>query len=415
MYSLNRRSALKTLGAMGCGSLASRFTTSLNAGMHPMNKDTSDIPASLNRTGWELFRKLDGANVLISPASIGLALAMTERGAGGQTRDEMRQVLHFSPENPQTDPGFASLVDQLGAEKPGRQIRVANRLFAQKDFAFYPEFTSQVRDWFHAPLEQVDFINQSEQARQRINDWVEQQTRKMIKDLVPSGIFTPLTRLVLANAIHFKGEWQLPFLKSGTHAAPFETAPGQKIEVPRMNQKKRFAIRETAEAEALEMPCKGLDRSVHFILPKKRHGLANLIETLDPATFAKQLLFSQAKEEETVLGLPKFKIESKQTLNTALAELGMPSAFSVQKADFSGMNSTKQPLKIDAVLHKAVLVVDELGAEAAAATAVVMGLRSAPAKMPRTFTVDQPFLVAITDKATQSVLFLGKVAEPGKV
>jgi serpin B len=181
-----------------------------------------------------------------------------------------------------------------------------------------------------------------------------------------------------------------------------------------MSQKRRFTIRQTEDAEALEMPCKGSDRSVHFILPKTRMGLASVENKLNIESIDK-LLFGEAPTEEVQLGLPKFKIESSQTLNQPLAQLGMPTAFSNTSADFSGMNGGKEPLKIDAVLHKAVLVVDELGAEAAAATAVVIGLRSMPAKPPRSFLVDQPFLVAISDKATRSILFLGRVTEPAKV
>lgn len=411
MSDMNRRAALKTLGALGLGSIAYPCLPTLRGESKLTNQG---IPNSLNQSGWELFRTLPTGNVLISPTSIGLALAMTERGAKGQTAQEMRKVLHLENTTLSADPGFATLVNGLQAEKPGRQVRVANRLFGQKNYGFLPEFTTQLKDWFHAPLEEVDFINETEASRLRINGWVEDQTAKMIKDLIPSGVLSSLSRLVLANAIHFKGEWLSPFQKGSTHPAPFEKAPGQMVQVPRMSQKRRFTIRQTEDAEALEMPCKGNDRSVHFILPKTRMGLASVENKLNIESLDK-LLFGEAPTEEVQLGLPKFKIESSQTLNQPLAQLGMPTAFSNTSADFSGMNGGKEPLKIDAVLHKAVLVVDELGAEAAAATAVVIGLRSMPAKPPRSFLVDQPFLVAISDKVTRSILFLGRVTEPAKV
>lgn len=364
----------------------------------------------LNRLGWELFGKLSKDDLFLSPSSIGLALAMAEQGARGETRDQMRKVLHLEDSPSGVDPGWRAIIDSLRAEKPGRQVSLANRLFGQKDYGFLPEYTALLGKWFDAPLEEVDYQNNLEKSRVRINTWVEEQTRDMIKDLVPQGALTPLARLVLVNAIHFKGEWLAPFEKDSTRPQPFEPAPGKSITVSRMNKTGSYVTRNTSEAEALELPCKGGDRSVHFILPKKRHGLASVeknlkVEDLDT------LLFAEARASHVKLGLPKFKLESRQTLNDGLVQLGMPLAF-VPKADFSRMNGGKEPLFIDQVLHKAVLVVDEKGAEAAAATAIMMRALSARIDPPKEFLVDQPFLVAITDKTTKGILFLGRVVTP---
>lgn len=402
----NRRQMLQSLGALGLlPALGLRGSMMTGPQSHSLSN-------GFNAFGWDLFRKLGGANPFLSPTSIALALAMTERGARGETRNQMRKVLRLPESDSPTDPGFGPLLANLVATKEGRQISMANRLFGQKGYGFQAEFLAQVRDWFQAPMEEVDFIQNTEGARQTINDWVEKETKSKIKDLVPPNVLTRLTRLVLANAIHFKGLWLTPFTKDATRPAPFETAPGSAKQLPRMSQKKRFAIRETDEVECLEMPCKGSDRSVHFLLPKRRHGLDAVIQNLDGESLANKLLFSEARAEEVSLGLPKFKIESANTLNQPLADLGMPDAFSRTKANFMGISESRDPMQIDAVLHKAALVIDELGAEAAAATAVVVGVRSAIPRPPRVFTVDQPFLVAITDTPSRAILFLGKISDP---
>lgn len=365
---------------------------------------------SLNRLGWELFGKLSQEDLFLSPSSIGLALAMAEQGARGETRDQMRKVLHLGDYQNDVDPGWRAIIDSLRAEKPGRQVSLANRLFGQKDYGFLPEYTARLGKWFDAPLEEVDYQNSLEKSRSRINSWVEEQTRDMIKDLIPPGALTPMARLVLVNAIHFKGEWLAPFEKNSTREEPFETAPGKSITVSRMNKTGSYVTRATSTAEALELPCKGGDRSVHFILPKKRHGLAAVEKTITSEDLD-TLLFAEAQPSRIKLGLPKFHLESNQTLNAGLISLGMPLAF-VPKADFSGMNGGKEPLFIDAVIHKAVLVVDEKGAEAAAATAIMMRTLAARVDPPKEFLVDQPFLVAITDKTTKGILFLGRVVTP---
>ncbi len=409
MMRIDRRTALKSLALAGGLPQLAR-ATSLSESIE--TSAPSSLSAATNQLGWELFRSLGAGNLFLSPASIALALAMTERGARGATREEMRKVLHLPSEQTESGSGWSQLVGALQAEKPGRQVRIANRLFGQKGYGFSQAFLKDLADGFQAPLEELDYASNPEACRARINEWVADQTRKMIKDLIPTGVLQPSTRLVLANAIHFKGDWLLPFSKSSTMLATFEVAKGESKKVERMRQKKRFVVRENDKAMVLEMPCKGGDRSVHFLLPKTRHGLAEVESALNLETL-QTLLFAKKDAEEVGVGVPRFKVEVAKTLNGALSQLGMPTAFT-DKADFSGMNDSKEPLKIDLILHKAVLAVDELGAEAAAATAVLMAPTSVPARPPREFLVDQPFLVAIVDKPTESILFLGRVSDPSK-
>lgn len=401
---MRRREVLKSALVAGLGG---SFVTDLPAAP----PSPASVSQATNAFGWSLLRALDPArNAFLSPTSIAAALGMTACGAEGETRAEMAKVLGFPAGEESLDPTWKELIKSLRADKPGRQASLANRLFGQKGYGFLPGFTGRLASSFDAPLEEVDF-GMPEPARDRINAWVAGQTRDMIKDLIPSGVLTPMTRLVLANAIHFKGEWDQPFTKSKTFDQPFELAPGSTKALPMMSQQGRFVLREDDEATSLAMPCKGGDRGLVFILPKKRHGLAELEAGLTPARL-ENLVASAAPLQKVDLRLPRFEVDTRFSLDTTLKKMGMPRAFEPGRAQFGAMNGGKEPLQIDAVLHKAVLKVDEQGAEAAAATGVVVGVRSAVPQPIRRFVVDQPFLVVIRDQVTGGLLFLGRVREP---
>lgn len=401
---MRRREVLKSALVAGLGG---SLVTDLPAASPP----TASISEAANAFGWSLLRAQDaGKNAFLSPTSIAAALGMTACGAEGETRAQMAKVLGFAAGDEALDPAWKELIRSLRAEKPGRQVSLANRIFGQKGYGFLPGFTGRLASSFDAPLEQVDF-GMPEPARDRINSWVAGQTRDMIKDLIPSGVLTPLTRLVLANAIHFKGEWDQPFTKSKTMDQPFELAPGSTKSLPMMSQQGRFVIREDDGASSLAMSCKGGDRTVVFILPKKRHGLSELEEALTPARLD-NLVASAAPIQKVDLRLPRFEVDTRFSLDGTLKKMGMVRAFEPGRAQFGAMNGGKDALQIDAVLHKAVLKVDEQGAEAAAATGVVVGVRSAIPQPVRRFVVDQPFLVAIRDQGTGGLLFLGRVREP---
>lgn len=374
------------------------------------NTPMQSIVTGSNHFGFHLLRQLEGGNSFVSPTSIAAALGMTAMGAKGETLDQMAKVLRVPAGSPDMDKGWKGLIETLTADKPGRQVKLANRLFGQSGFSFLPEFTGRLSSAFAAPMELVDYKN-PEAARARINAWVEENTNKLIKDLIPSGVLTPLTRLVLANAIHFKGDWLLPFTKGMTRPGKFEVSKDKNLTLPMMRQTANFRIREDEDAEVLEMPCKEGDRLVYFALPKARHSLAALEKKLTPDSLDK-LLVSQVPNQRVELVLPRFEVNTSLSLKKTLSAMGMPMAFA-DDADFSGISTEDKTLHIDEVVHKAVLKVDEQGAEAAAATGVIVGVRSAmPPREIRKFVVDQPFLVAIADKATGALLFLGRVNEP---
>jgi serpin B len=293
-------------------------------------------------------------------------------------------------------------------EDKGYELRIANRLWGQRGYGFLSSYLETTRENYGAELAQVDFDSQAEQVRREINAWVEEQTNDKIKDLIPSGALDSLTRLVLTNAVYFKGKWEHEFDKKATQDTPFTLSAGEKIDVPLMFQKKRFRYGETGELQLLEMPYKGDDLSMLVLLPKKVDGLAAMEEKLSAESLAQWS--SEMRRQEVRTYIPRFKLTEEFQLNSMLSALGMPSAFAPTKADFSGMNG-KRDLYITAALHKAFVDVNEEGTEAAAATGIVIGVTSVRPE-PKVFRADHPFVFFIRHNPTGSILFMGRVTNP---
>jgi serpin B len=355
------------------------------------------------------LRERDG-NLFFSPESISTALAMTYAGAKGQTAEEMASTLHFSLGQERLHPAMAALLHDLHADREakGYQLHTANALWGQKGVPFLPEFLALVKDNYGAGLNEVDFRNATEQARQTINAWVEKQTNDKIKNLIAEGVLRPDTDLVLTNAIYFKGDWASPFKKERTHDAPFQVSADEKVTVPLMEQTAKFSYLDGDTFQALELPYAGQDLSMVVLLPKKADGLAALEQQLTEARVRGWL--ARLRPEEVRVALPRFKVESGFDLAKTLEAMGMKQAFTPE-ADFSGMDG-RRDLFISAVIHKAYADVNEEGTEAAAATAVLM--TRAAARINPIFRADHPFVFLIRDTRSGSVLFLGRVVNPSK-
>jgi serpin B len=379
-----------------------------------------------NRFALELFAKLQSTkgNLFFSPYSISTALAMTHAGARGETESQMAETLHFPVSaNPRTDSSSKSLPErqQFALEfgkiikdlnnrgrKGSYTLTVANALWGQKDYGFLQEFIKLIETSYDGRLNEVDFIRAAENARKTINAWVEKKTNGKIKNLIGEGVLDSMTRLVLTNAIYFKGNWAKQFEEKRTQDAPFTLADGQKIDVAMMNQKSEFGYTETDTFQALELPYVKEELSMIILLPKKFDALDKFEKTLTPDNLAQWL--SEIHKREVVVFMPKFKMTSQFGLADVLKSMGMKDAFS-SDADFSGING-KRDLLISAVIHKAYVEVNEEGTEAAAATGVVMRLTSiGPAPIP-VFRADHPFLFLIRDNLTGSILFVGRVTNP---
>ncbi|XYI01701.1 serpin family protein [Sorangium sp. So ce1128] len=352
--------------------------------------------------------------LFFSPASVSTALAMTYAGARGETATQMAKTLEFTLAPEALHPAFGGLVKELtqatGPRAP--ELRIANRLWGQAGLTLEPAFQSTTQQHYGAGIELVDFKGKSEQARGSINQWVEQQTNAKIKDLMPPGSVTPLTRLVLTNAIYFKGKWATPFDKQATRNEPFTVKPGAAPAVPMMRKTLQAKLGQAADASVLELAYEAQNPerplAMVVILPAQVDGLPKVEQRLSAGQLKGYV--EALRPARVDVALPRFKMTAEFELSKALSELGMPLAFDQAKADFSGITRA-EPLFISQVRHKAFVEVNEEGTEAAAATGVVMTTRAAPAP-PSVFRADHPFAFLIRDVATGAVLFMGRVTDP---
>jgi serpin B len=361
---------------------------------------------SINRLSTDLYKKLAAGgtdNLFLSPYSISTALAMTYGGARGATAEQMAATLHFGGQGA-THPAFSHRQKMLNAiqEKGHIQLSIANSLWPQLDYSFRPDYLAMTKEFYGSKIKPVDYKTDAESARVEINSWVEDETNDRIKDLIPEGTLNTMTRLVLANAIYFKGRWANQFKPETTRPAPFKLAEGKSVEVPTMFLTADFRLAHSNDFQALELPYEGDDLSMLVLLPAQTDGLPGLEKELS-AEWLSDLRFN---EMEVMVQLPKFKLESSFSLGKTLAAMGMPLAFS-QQADFSGMTG-KPNIYIDEVVHKAFVEVNEEGTEAAAATGVIMRATS----MPPMFEANHPFLFLIRENSTGAILFIGRVTDP---
>jgi len=361
----------------------------------------------------DLYRQVCAGegNLFLSPYSVSSALAMTLAGAGGETARQMNAALRFSLGPDALHPAFAEMAERVGRIQSAGDVtlRAANALWPQDRHPFREAFLSLVRAHYGAAVRPQNYIQDAEGARQRINADVAEHTERKITDLIPAGILNDMTRLVLTNAIYFKGNWASPFRPEHTKDAPFFLQADQGVPVPMMQQKDRFGYAETPKCQILEIPYAGDAVSMLVLLPRAVDGLSRLESDLtrDNLSAWRQSL----NRREVRLLLPRFKMTARFRLDAALKALGMTDAFDEARADFSGMDGGAGRLFIGAVLHKAYVDVNGQGTEAAAATGVVVGL-TAMAEPPPEFRADHPFVFMILERETGTILFLGRVTDP---
>ena len=377
----------------------------------PSKSDIAAVVRGNNEFAFDLYAQLkekDG-NLFFSPESISTALAMTYSGARGTTAEEMAKTLHFTLKNDHLHPAFHALIEELNGagKKRGYQLSVANALWGQQGFKFLTDFLKLTKKNYGAGLQEVDFAGNTEGARKTINAWVEKETKDKIKDLLQPGVLDSLTRLVLTNAIYFKGDWDRQFKKDLTQKDAFHLSADNKVDAQVMHDTGKFKYFDGGTFQALELPYKGKELSMVVLLPKKIDGLADFEKTLTAAKVADCL--PKLREQEVSVSLPKFKMTSEFSLNDTLNAMGIKQLFNANGADLSGMDGQRD-LFVSAVVHKAYVDVNEEGTEAAAATAVVVALAAAPAHPE--FRADHPFVFLIRDNRSGSVLFLGRVANP---
>jgi serpin B len=389
--------------------------------------DQAAVVEGNNAFAVELYNQLrnQSGNLFFSPESISTALAMAYAGARGDTASETAETLHFTLPPDRLHPAMGELLSNLNSAHDGYQLRVADALWAEKNYTFLDVFLKLTSSDYGGGFNQVDFKGAHEAARLTINQWVEQKTENKIRDLIPPGALDSTTRLVLTNAIYFKGEWQTQFDKASTRDEDFHLSGPepllgglrwQTIKAPLMHRTGGFNYLNGGTFQALEIPYKTEELSMIVFLPNDAGGLPALERSLT-AYNMRQWLGRLQHASKVILTLPKFKMTRQFELHDALAAMGMPQAFDRKMADFSGIASRKTMLAdgnlyISSTIHKAYVDVDEEGTEAAAATGIQhRGLTGHPSP-PIIFCADHPFVFLIRDNHSGSILFIGRVTNP---
>ncbi len=377
----------------------------------PQPSANTTIANSINNFTFKTYSVMsnESGNLFFSPFSISTALSMTAEGAGGQTLEEMRNTLELSSDSSANRKGFESLLDSLDAKNVGYNLSIANAIWIEKTFSVRQEFSSALSTYYHALAQQADFVRNPDGERTNINNWVAGKTNNKILDLIPRGGLDPSTRLVIVNAIYFKGNWVQQFDKNDTQNATFFVSQSRNVSVPMMHisRSENASYYSDNELKALEMDYQGDNLSMLILLPNQNHSLSEVEAGLSSAKISN--IRAQLVRQPVSVWLPRFTMTKSEEMSGVLKELGMKSAFDPQAADFSGINSN-EGLYISDVFHKAFINVNETGTEAAAATAVVVGITAV--EIPPEFRADHPFLYFIIDKHTGAILFMGRVADP---
>jgi serpin B len=366
---------------------------------------------------FDLYQSIrhEEGNLFFSPYSISVALAMTYAGARGDTEMQIKETMHFSLPQDRLHPAFNALDQTLaqrgkeaqGKDDQGFRLNIVNAIWGQAGYEFLIEYLDTLAMNYGAGIRLLDFVGDPEGSRNTINKWVSEETEGRIEELIPRGIIDGLTRLVLTNAIYFNAAWEYPFEESWTEPEVFRTLTGEQVEVPMMKQVKGFAYDSGDGYQAVELPYSGRELSMLILVPDM--GRFDEFESSLDREVVENVI-DRLAQKQVALRMPKFEFKKRLGLAETLSAMGMPAAFSMQ-ADFSGMDGTRD-LFIQDVVHQAFVSVDETGTEAAAATAVVMTLKSAPMEEPVELNIDRPFIFLIRDIQTDTILFLGRVLDP---
>ncbi len=375
------------------------------------NVSTEMVSHSVNQFTFDFLPLTEVENTFFSPFSISSALAMTYAGARSSTEVEMAEVLHFPEEQRILHPSFFELNRELEKRQEGEiKLNIANALWIDEAANLKRDFINLADRYYGAGDNRLNFMQQPEESRLKINSWVEEKTEERIKNLLTEGDVTSDTRLILTNAIYFLAGWENTFDPDQTEKMAFNTTPEERVPADFMKRKGSYDYYVAEDYRMIEIPYEGGELVMNIFLPSRGLPLSLFIDTFDYEQFNTAL---QLKESEEVhLQLPRFSFESRYNLRNILGILGMVEAFTPD-ADFTGMTEELDEFFIDDVIHQAFIEVGEEGTEAAAATAVVMRVTSIPEPVQEiVFKADRPFLFFIRDTGTETILFSGTLYNP---
>jgi serpin B len=377
-----------------------------------MDDSARNAAQAANAFALDLYRQQasQSGNLVFSPASVQIALAMAAAGAGGETAAQMNKVLGLAG----TDPHAAEHALLMALITPPNNrtpipLKISNNLWVSDKFEIKPDYVQRLKQSYDTAAARLNFADAAGTAKV-INDTVAKQTNDKIKDLVPPSAIDHMTRLILTNAVHFKADWAHKFEPHATRDQAFHLSPTEKVDVKMMQETFGTKLYEDDQLQAVALPYAYGQFSMWAVAPKAVDGLGAVEKRI--VDLPKWI--EGAKNKQVAIALPKFKFESQLSLPKTLAAMGMPDAFDPAKADFTGM-STAEGLFIGDVIHKAMIDVNEAGTEAAAATAVMMKATAAPIMDdPTPFVADRPFLVVLRHDPTGAILFMARVADPRK-
>ena len=381
------------------------------ANAQPGATPPTEMASAINDFGLRLLRTLtDGsdANVMVSPLSVSLALAMTYNGAAGTTRTAMAETLGITAISvEQFNRSNRSLLEGIQKADPAVQIEIANALWLQSGFPIDPGFMRLSHDFFDAAPESLDFAGNPQQAARHINDWVKQRTQGKIPEIIKD--LSRSTVLVLTDAVYFKGRWTVPFDQKETKPRSFHLPGGRSVTVPMMAQRGEYRYLDTDSFQAIRLPYGHDQFAMYIFLPRQSSGLADLLRSFDQQHWNQWL--TELHTDKGQIALPRFELTYGRKLNDALTAMGMGVAFGPE-ADFSRIHPPPGRLRINDVEHKTYIKVDEEGTEAAAATSVGIVALSVRAMPPFEMIVDHPFFCAIVEQHSGAMLFAGVVTNP---
>ncbi|MEA3558810.1 MAG: serpin family protein [Candidatus Thermoplasmatota archaeon] len=378
----------------------------------------NEIVNSSNEFSFEMYRQLveDDDNVFFSPYSIMIALGMAYEGAGGETASEIQSVIELPTDNETRREMVRSLQSQLNPEGSDYELSTANAYWLRMGEDLNDDYENTIENDYLAGGQELDFAGDPSGSADTINNWVEGETNGRIKDLVSPSLISPLTYLILTNAIYFKANWKWQFDESATEEQDFDLSNGGTKRVDTMNmcdEDLDMNYAESDDVQMLQLPYNNEELAMYILLPKQ-----NDISELESILTAEYLsdLKSNMYGEWVDVYLPSFKFEQKYNLKEDLKQMGMQNAFDPLQADFNGIKeSGVEDLYISDVIHQSFVEVNEEGTEAAAATAVIEGEESiggGSEPEPVEFRADHPFIFFIEHKATGQILFMGKVENP---
>jgi serpin B len=346
-----------------------------------------------------------GKNVIVSPYSVSACLSMVYAGAGSQTATQMQSVLNLPGDAQATGSAYATLAcqDETDGSSSGNQLAIAQSLWGQHGMPFQQPFLTDLAQSYAAPLQQVDFAGAAPQAIQTIDQWVSDRTQGTIPQLFHQGDLDQTTRLVLVNAIYFKGAWETPFDPKRTQTAPFTRADGSQVNVPTMSAELKVQSGRGNGFTVVELPYQGGVLAMDLLVPDG--SLASLEPTLTPDVL--QSALAGLAKTDLLVALPRFSFTTRELLNGVLEQMGMTDAFDPTQADFSPIDGARD-LSLDIVVHQAFIDVDEKGTTAAGATGAGIGINAVPPEV----RFDHPFAFFIRDTRTGSLLFFGRVEDP---